>query len=160
MIEEAAATLEALAVKNRNEIQIACAPATLYLDRTRVGQCLYNLVGNACKFTQAGRVRIEGFAVEQRYVVRVIDTGIGIRREDLDKLFNDFTQLDSSHTRKYGGSGLGLAVSRRLIRIMGGDITVESTFGEGSTFTVIVPAVGAPEEKQEEIHGFDLSRRG
>jgi signal transduction histidine kinase len=123
---------------------VTCEPAILYIDPVRLAQCLFNLVGNACKFTHGGRVLVEGLA-ERRdpdnhlYTIRVIDSGIGIRPEDLDKLFTDFTQLDGSKTRKYGGTGLGLAISRRLARLMGGDITVESEAGRGSTFTLQVP---------------------
>jgi signal transduction histidine kinase len=105
----------------------------------RLGQCLFNLLGNACKFTHDGHVLVEGVFEPEWYMIRVVDTGIGIRAGDIDKLFTDFTQLDNSTTRAYGGSGLGLAISRRLARLMGGDITVESEEGRGSTFTLRIP---------------------
>jgi PAS domain S-box-containing protein len=143
LIEDITASNEPLASKNHVELQARCEPATLYIDRVRLGQCLFNLVGNACKFTRGGRVLVEGFSERDSdrewYTVRVVDTGIGIRPEDLDKLFTDFTQLDGSNTRKYDGTGLGLAISRRLARLMGGDITAESEAGKGSTFILRVP---------------------
>lgn len=139
-----AATAEPLAARNGNRIQTRCEPATLFGDKTRIQQCLLNLVGNACKFTHQGRVLVEAHPERGSngawYLVRVVDTGIGIRPEDLDKLFCYFTQLDASSTRKHGGTGLGLAISRRLCRLMGGDITVESAPGKGSTFTLRLPA--------------------
>ena len=148
LVREVAASVEPLAAKNRVEVTVVCEPAILYGDRLRVGQCLVNLVGNACKFTHDGRVLVEASSESGSngawYAVRVVDTGIGIPREDLDRLFSYFTQLDASSARKYGGSGLGLAISRKLSRLMGGDITVESTPGRGSTFTLRFPAVTAP----------------
>ncbi len=148
LVGEIAASVEPMAAKNQVEVQVACDPAIIYGDRLRIRQCLFNLVGNACKFTRRGWVRVEAKpesgADGTWYTVRVIDTGIGMRREDLHRLFNDFTQLDASSTRKYGGSGLGLAISRRLSRMMGGDITVESVLGQGSTFTLRLPMHTAP----------------
>ena len=149
LVHEVAASIEPLAAKNRVTVEVVCEPATLYGDRVRVGQCLLNLAGNACKFTHDGRVRLEAARerVDQRswYTVRIVDSGIGIQAEDLNKLFCDFTQLDTSEARKYGGTGLGLAISRKLSRLMGGDITAESTPGQGSTFTLRLPMADRPD---------------
>ncbi len=143
VVQEVAASLEPLAAKNRIDVHVLCEPAVLYGDRVRVAQCLLNLMGNACKFTQGGRVRVGGSTQRDSsgdwYVVTVADTGIGIKPGDMEKLFRHFTQLDTSSARRYGGTGLGLAISRKLSRLMGGDITVESTAGKGSTFTLRVP---------------------
>jgi len=144
VVREVAESNQPLAAKNGTGIRVACEPAILYSDRVRIRQCLFNVVGNACKFTHQGRVLVEAHLERGSngawYLVRVVDTGIGIRPEDLDKLFCYFTQLDASSTRKHGGTGLGLAISRRLCRLMGGDITVESAPGKGSTFTLRLPA--------------------
>lgn len=116
-------------------------------DRQRVEQILVNLLSNATKFTPAGgrvEVRVEGNEGSTRFVVR--DSGIGISSEHLDRIFESFAQGDQSYTRPYGGVGLGLAISRKLARLMGGEIEVESTPGRGSTFTLSlsapVPAAG------------------
>jgi PAS domain S-box-containing protein len=143
LIEDVTAAGEPMAAMNRIDLRVRCDPDTLYIDRVRLRQCLFNLVGNACKFTHAGGVLVEGVSERDTgrkwYTIRVTDTGIGIRPEDMHKLFTDFTQLDGSKTRKYGGTGLGLAISRRLARLMGGDITVESEVGKGSSFTLRLP---------------------
>ena len=115
-------------------------PRRLAGDPVRLKQVLLNLLNNAAKFTDAGEIVVTLTPVEvrrDRAVLRfsVRDTGIGISPEHLPTLFEPFTQVDSSSTRRYGGVGLGLAISRRLVRLMGGDITVESTPGKGSTFT-------------------------
>jgi adenylate cyclase len=148
LVDEIANGVEPLAARNRVEVLVECEPSTLYGDRVRIGQCLFNLVGNACKFTHDGRVvvkaRLESGSGGEWYELRVTDTGIGIRPEDLEKLFCYFTQLETSKARKYGGTGLGLAISRKLSRMMGGDITVESTLGQGSTFTLRFPVAAAP----------------
>jgi PAS domain S-box-containing protein len=139
LVEDVTASTGHLAAKNHIEVQVMCEAATLFIDRLRLRQCLFNLVGNACKFTHNGRVTVEGRSENGWYTIRVIDTGIGIGPEDLQRLFTNFTQLDGSWTRKYGGSGLGLAISRKFARLMGGEITVESEAGKGSAFTLRVP---------------------
>lgn len=120
-------------------------PAIVRGDHVRVGQILQNLLSNAIKFTEAGEIvyRISGQKVSDRRVrfsFSVTDTGPGIAPADLGKLFEPFTQLDASSTRRFGGTGLGLTISRRLAEIMGGTIAVESRLGEGSTFTFEVEA--------------------
>ena len=111
---------------------------------TKVRQVLLNLLSNACKFTENGTISLEASreGVDGRDVIdfRVSDTGIGMTSEQIAKLFEDFTQADASTTRKYGGTGLGLAISRRFSEMMGGAITVESTPGQGTTFSVRIPA--------------------
>jgi adenylate cyclase len=97
-------------------------------------------LSNACKFTERGEVRLKIGREPERISIAVADNGIGMTAEQLGKLFQEFSQADSSTTRRYGGTGLGLAISRRLARLMGGDIMVESTPGEGSTFTLRLPA--------------------
>jgi PAS domain S-box-containing protein len=144
LLLEVLASVEALAAKNSVEIRMSCDDAEVYADRLRVRQCVLNLVGNACKFTHDGKVTVTGRCENgpdgHWYAVQVADTGIGIRPEDLGKLFSEFTQLDASTNRKYGGSGLGLAISRKLSRLMGGDISVTSEPGAGSAFTFRIPA--------------------
>ena len=114
-------------------------PATLLFDRLRVGQVMFNLVGNAIKFTPRGEVYVS-VSVERRagsslaLRVRVRDSGIGIPADRLPRLFQAFSQADSSTTRKFGGTGLGLVISNRLVQLMGGTISVESVDGAGSTF--------------------------
>lgn len=107
-------------------------------DQRRVEQVTLNLLSNAIKFTEAGKVRVE-CTVNETVVIRVIDTGIGIKDSDMDKLFKPFRQIDTALTRKYEGTGLGLSICQRLARLLGGTITVASEFGQGSTFTFTIP---------------------
>jgi CheY-like chemotaxis protein len=113
-------------------------------DVTKVRQVLFNLLSNASKFTESGTITLGAnrMAVEggEELVFTVADTGIGMTPEQLSRLFQAFSQADASTTRKYGGTGLGLAISRKFCQMMGGDITVESEHGVGSTFTVRLPA--------------------
>jgi signal transduction histidine kinase/CheY-like chemotaxis protein len=146
LVRDVAATVESTAQKNGNIIEVACAGdiGTMRADQVRIRQALLNLAGNAVKFTERGSVTIsavrDGKGDGEQIVFRVADTGIGMTAEEMGRLFQDFTQADSSTTRKYGGTGLGLAISRRFCRMMGGDITVESAPGSGSTFTIRLPA--------------------
>ncbi len=132
---------------NRLEVVVPDEPGCIEADATKLRQSLINLVANAAKFTEGGVVTLSvhwvhaggGDAVE----FRVRDTGIGMTREQMEKLFRPFTQADVSTTRRFGGTGLGLALSRRFCEMMGGTIEVESRAGEGSTFTVLLPVKGA-----------------
>ena len=143
LAEESLATVAPIA--RQKGLRIAAAyPAQLPeidSDPQRVRQILINLLGNAVKFTDAGEVRIEVAATSEGVRYRVTDTGPGIAAEDLGRLFQDFAQLDASPTRKFGGSGLGLALSRRMAHLIGGDVTLESEVGRGSTFILDLPLV-------------------
>lgn len=123
-------------------IEVECAspvPEVIHTDPTRLRQILVNLVGNAVKFTRQGKIRLVASLVQDSlFQIEVIDTGIGMTPEQLGRLFQPFTQVDSSTTRQYDGTGLGLTISRRLAVMLGGDITVESAPGQGSTFRVTV----------------------
>jgi signal transduction histidine kinase/ActR/RegA family two-component response regulator len=115
-------------------------------DGMRIQQVLQNLVSNAVKFTEHGRVAIECRAPDGVLLMRVSDTGPGVALEAQAQVFEAFTQADASTTRRYGGSGLGLSICRALAQLMGGDITLESVAGLGSTFTVRLPLERAPAE--------------
>ena len=109
-------------------------------DAAKVQQIVTNLVSNAVKFTDKGSVTIEVTPTEEGgCAIAVKDTGIGIRREDLQLIFEEFRQVDGTSTRRYSGTGLGLAIARRFAHLLGGTITVESTVGVGSTFTLTLP---------------------
>lgn len=108
-------------------------------DESRIRQILINLIGNAIKFTEEGTVSVEIFINDGELYFRVSDSGIGIAPENLTRIFQKFEQVDGSMTRRYGGTGLGLAISQQLAVLMGGRITVESTPGQGSCFTLILP---------------------
>jgi signal transduction histidine kinase/ActR/RegA family two-component response regulator len=125
----------------------ADVPAWIRGDATRLKQILTNLVGNALKFTHAGGVRIGMSTLQQGQVLQcqVQDTGIGIPPDKVDRLFEKFSQIDSSITRRYGGTGLGLVICKRLVEGMGGQIRAASKQREGSTFTFVIPLVPADE---------------
>jgi adenylate cyclase len=136
---------EPLAAKNGNRLVVECPPdiGMVRSDPTRLRQIMLNLLSNACKFTEQGRVSLSvsrsGADGDDWISIRVVDTGIGMTREQLGRLFQEFSQADSSTTRKYGGTGLGLAITDRLCRMMGGSIEVESEPGVGTTFSVRLP---------------------
>ena len=108
-------------------------------DGRRIEQVLLNLLSNAIKFTEKGHVRVECSGQEDRVTIRVMDTGIGIARADMDKLFRPFSQVDTGLNRQYEGTGLGLSICKKLVDLMGGTISVDSVQGAGSTFTVTLP---------------------
>src|SRR5205823_3314246 len=114
-------------------------PARIQTDPLRAKQVLVNLLGNAIKFTESGRVKLriwrEITYFRHSIHFEVSDTGIGMTPEQVAKLFQPFTQADASTTRRFGGTGLGLTISKRLAKLLGGDISVSSTVGGGSTFT-------------------------
>ena len=140
-IEEVQAVVDPLAKKNSNQLVIEKPPELGFIraDATKVRQCLLNLLSNACKFTSNGTVRLQALRDEGWITFEVSDTGIGMTKEQMGKLFRAFQQADSSTTRKFGGTGLGLAISRRFCQIMNGDITVRSEPGHGTTFTMRIP---------------------
>ena len=132
-------------------------PAKVTTDPVRAKQILLNLISNAIKFTEQGQVslRVRHDAVGGRLVIEVVDTGIGISAEQLVRLFQAFSQADASTTRRFGGTGLGLALSKQLAEMLGGSICVDSAPGRGSRFTVTLP-VGAIDAM---MHGADDIRR-
>ncbi len=116
-----------------------CIDSPMITDPTRLKQVLINLCTNAIKFTHAGAITIEAKQInEKTFSFAVSDTGIGIAADKLDDLFNEFTQVDATTTRAHGGTGLGLAISKQLVRLMGGQIKVQSELGKGSTFTFTI----------------------
>ena len=130
---------------------VGAVPKTIQTDATRLRQILVNLVGNALKFTETGFVRVrvsfdrppardDHAPAEPQVLFEVVDTGIGMTDAQVERVFQPFVQADAETTRRYGGTGLGLAVSQRLARMLGGDITVESRRAEGSVFRVRIPA--------------------
>ena len=139
-------TAQPLVEKNANTLEVCRADdlGTMYADLTKVQQGLFNLLSNAAKFTEQGTITLdvvrETVDGADQITFRVSDTGIGMTPEQVGKLFQAFSQADASTTRKYGGTGLGLAITKRFCQMMGGDITVESEVGVGSTFTIRLPA--------------------
>jgi PAS domain S-box-containing protein len=156
LVREVSGTIRPLAERRGNALELRCGEEVrrIRADLTRVRQVLLNLLSNAAKFTENGRVALEVERVvkngEPWIHFHVRDTGIGLSPEQLGKLFKAFSQADASTTRRYGGTGLGLAISRQLCLMMGGEVTVESTPGEGSVFTMMLPCNLLPAEQAEE----------
>jgi signal transduction histidine kinase len=142
ILREVRETLAPLAAANGNTLTIAVngpgEPAMI--DALRLRQCLINLAGNACKFTRNGHIAITAHRRKDTIDFVVKDTGPGIAPEDQAKLFQPFTQADSSLSRKHEGAGLGLAITRALAELMGGAVTLESAPGKGATFTLTIRA--------------------
>jgi len=152
LIDEVVGTARQLAQQNKNNLVVEAQEklGVLTVDPMRLRQILLNLLSNACKFTSQGEVklRVRKVADGRNWVeFAVADTGIGMTPEQQAKLFEEFTQADSSTARRYGGTGLGLAITRKLARMMGGDVTVASEPGKGSVFTVRLPAGPDPVAK-------------
>jgi signal transduction histidine kinase len=142
-------SLRSLAVEKGLEF-VTSVPEGLpvaYGDNGRLTQCLMNLAGNAIKFTRQGRVEIGVELVGSELVFRVSDTGIGIPKEDLDKVFTEFGQVDTAVTREFGGTGLGLSITKRFVEMHGGRVWVESELGKGCSFYFAVPVRAKGEEK-------------
>ncbi len=139
-------------------------PVGVHLDQTRVRQILINLIGNARKFTEKGRItvrgRLEGAGSERPTIyVSIEDTGIGMKPETLDILFSEFTQADASISRKYQGTGLGLSICKKLVELMGGEIGVDSTYGDGSTFWFRLPYIEATTDVEKSEDRDDVTAR-
>jgi signal transduction histidine kinase len=148
LINDVAAMLQPIIQKKANTLEVDCAPdlGSMHADLTKVRQALFNIVDNAAKFTDHGTIRLsvrrESGPQSARIDFSIADTGIGLTADQIQNLFQEFTQADGSITRQYGGTGLGLALSRHYCRMMGGDIIVNSAgLGKGSTFTIHLPAV-------------------
>jgi len=121
------------------------------IDSTRLSQILFNIVGNAIKFTPDGSVDISlNINENNQLIIKVIDTGIGIQQKKLPFLFNPFHQADSSITRRFGGTGLGLAITKHLVQLMDGKISVESKLGKGSKFTISIPVLSKCNDESQE----------
>jgi ammonium transporter len=145
VVREVAATLEPLVDTMRVQlrVEVEAGLTSLHTDRDKVMQILLNLVSNAIKYTDDGSIELRVVQDETRARIRVSDTGVGVAPEDVGRIFDEFYRADSKSARLRRGTGLGLTISRRLARALGGDVTVESRVGVGSTFTLELP-LGAP----------------
>jgi adenylate cyclase len=145
LIEEVVSIVKPLADKNENVVKVIC-PADiggLRSDQTKLKQCLLNLLSNANKFTSKGTLTLTAAREDDaRMSFCVSDTGVGMRQEQLGRLFEAFSQADASTTKRFGGTGLGLAITKYFCTILGGDVAVESAPGKGSTFTITLPDQG------------------
>jgi signal transduction histidine kinase len=155
LVRDVASTLKPIADRDDDAIEVVCEPGLepIVTDATKLRQVLLNLIANGLKFTDQGNVRVEidrtRDATGEWICFRIVDDGIGMTPEQIDRLFQPFVQADSSTTRRYGGTGLGLTISKRFCEMLGGDIVVESAPGRGSTFTVRLPLA----------HGVDAEPR-
>jgi len=142
LLEDVVATTRLLVQKKRNVLVTNLSPflGTMRSDLTKVRQALFNLLSNASKFTETGTITLDASRAEGWVTLKVSDTGIGMTPEQLNRIFQAFSQADTSTVRKYGGTGLGLAITRHFCRLMGGDVTVASEAGKGSAFTIRLPA--------------------
>jgi signal transduction histidine kinase len=147
LVRDVEAIVQPLVEKNGNTLIVSCPDdiGSMHADLTKVRQTLFNLLSNAAKFTDHGTISLmvqhESSSDGDWLTFAVSDTGIGMTEEQLSRLFEAFSQAEASTRSQYGGTGLGLAISRHFCRLMGGDLTVKSTHGQGSTFTVRLPAV-------------------
>jgi signal transduction histidine kinase len=141
VVESVRASLRSLAAEHGLDFTTRVSPdiPIAYGDAKRLTQCLMNLAGNALKFTRQGRVEIAVGRRGDELVYRVTDTGIGIAKEDLAKVFDEFRQVDDAAMREFGGTGLGLSITKRFIEMHGGRIWVESELGKGSAFIFEIP---------------------
>ena len=152
LLDEVKSIITPLVAKNGNELEVRLADhvGSMRTDRTKLKQCLLNVLSNASKFTQDGKltVQVRRFEADGPMIQIVIsDTGIGMNEEQIGRLFQAFSQADASTTKKFGGTGLGLAITRHFCRLLGGDISVASQPGVGSTFTIILPDQAAEEPR-------------
>jgi signal transduction histidine kinase/DNA-binding response OmpR family regulator/HAMP domain-containing protein len=152
LLDEVKSIITPLVAKNDNKLEFRLADqiGSIRSDRTKVKQCLLNVLSNASKFTQAGKLTVEVERLEPdrpMIQIKISDTGIGMSEEQLGRLFQAFSQADASTTKKFGGTGLGLAITRHFCRLLGGDITVASQVGVGSTFTITLPDQAAEPDK-------------
>lgn len=170
LIDEASATSHPLLEKNNNSLAIVRGKGLgmAYQDMTKLRQILFNLLSNAAKFTHEGTITLNVNNVKEAdenwLTIEVSDTGIGIAEDKIEHVFEEFAQADDSTTRDYGGTGLGLAISRRFCKLLGGDLSIHSKLGEGSKFTVRIPAIlpgtkpqMSTAEISQEISDIDLA---
>lgn len=145
VVDDVVATIQHMVGERNNQLLVETPEdlQPMYSDQLKVRQILFNILSNAAKFTTDGRIEFKVRPVSDQdgaWIEFVVsDTGIGMNREQIERVFGEFLQADSSTTREYGGTGLGLAISRRMARMLGGDIVAASTPGQGSTFTVRLP---------------------
>lgn len=134
-----------LAEQNGNTVEAICAPhiGSAWIDERRLTQCMLNVANNAAKFTENGAITLRLSGDAERFVFEVSDTGVGIAGGNVERIFEPFVQADGSFTRERDGAGLGLAVTKQLLEVMGGSITVATTPGRGSTFTLTLPRTTA-----------------
>ncbi|SFU43525.1 PAS domain S-box-containing protein [Methylobacterium sp. 174MFSha1.1] len=167
MIGDVVAATESLVGKKRNRLvlDVPDGIGAMRQDQGKVRQCLVNLLGNAAKFTEAGTITLSARRDEEEgaewLTFAVTDTGIGLTAEQCGRLFERFAQADESTTRQFGGTGLGLAITRAFCRRMGGDIAVTSTYGEGATFTIRLPALLTAQDDEptpEEVRALDEAK--
>jgi signal transduction histidine kinase len=141
IVRMATSTVEPMLKDGRVRLLTEIAPdiPPLKTDRDKLKQAVLNLLSNAAKFTEKGEIKVAAWSENGNVKLTVSDTGIGMKPEALNYIFDEFRQADMSSTRRYGGTGLGLAIVKRFINLMGGDITVESEVGKGSKFTITLP---------------------
>lgn len=157
VVDEVVDTAQPLVFKNSNQLSVEFGEdiGLLHADITRVRQILFNLISNAAKFTKNGNVVLRIRNVQDngnaQVEFEVEDTGVGMTPEQMAKLFQPFTQADASTSKNFGGTGLGLVISRRFSQMMGGDISVRSEYGKGSAFTVQLPVNVTPQMKADEM---------
>jgi signal transduction histidine kinase/DNA-binding response OmpR family regulator len=158
MAREVSHTITPLLNKNGNTLDISITPnvGIMHADQTKLRQALFNLLSNACKFTDKGRITLaiqrEPFEGRDTTFFHVTDSGIGMTEEQMGRLFQAFVQADAGTTKKYGGTGLGLAITRKFCQLMGGDATVSSVYGKGSTFTLRIPSQVTVAAKVEPVN--------
>jgi signal transduction histidine kinase len=158
-IEDRASTFRSAAGKPDIDLRLSLDPrganADLYLDREKFDKLLFNLLSNAYKFTRQGSIEIRTEFAETTFRLWAMDTGIGIKEDQLPYIFDRFRQADASASREFGGTGLGLALVKEVAKLHGGDVIVYSQFGKGSTFEVTLPLGTAHLQPQEVVDFVD-----
>jgi signal transduction histidine kinase len=161
MVDEVLSIIHLMAEKNNNTtlVEVAEEVGEMTSDPGKVRRCLINLLSNACKFTENGKIVLKVYTQQKKnedfLFFEVIDTGIGMTPQEMERIFDYFTQADETTTRKYGGTGLGLTITKKLCSLLGGDIIVTSQKGVGSVFTMYLPVIKKKSLKPSPLFGED-----